>query len=510
MIWHAHFLGKVLLAWQGAVAFDVLANLLLAGLCYWPLARYRHHLLRQLLASALAVLLLVHEGTLPPWSRWPELLRLVSGFSLLYWMELLQRFVNTVAGVLLVALLGALWLASRKYRLEPWIVVSVASLAVPALLASALRPASTEQEEATSVEPPTLTQFQQAQANLRMTQLAFASEFTPDLVLLHVCSLSWDDMRHIGMTDRQFVQLFDVVLGQFNSATSYSGPAMLRLVNSTCGQATHDQLYGPPRTQCNLLQALSQAGYDMQVWLNHSGQFDAFGQSLQAQSPVRVQTAVDFPDVDKRMQAFDGSELVDDEALLLHWWQGHQPLGPVRALYYNTISLHDGNRSLPAEGGKALSYAPRLEGLFGAVRKLLDKARQSRRGLLLVFVPEHGAALRPQGLELGGLRNTPWPTITHVPVGLVMVSANTEAPRAMVVKTPSSYLSLSTVLGQTLSTRKPQDELPAAAHQLSPTPWIADNGDRLVAWHHEQTWMLNAQDKWEVKAGIRALTPAQP
>ncbi len=45
------------------------------------------------------------------------------------------------------------------------------------------------------------------------------------------------------------------------------------------------------------------------------------------------------------MRNFDGSPIYADGALLSRWWQQRQTQGPQPvALYYNTVSLHDGNR----------------------------------------------------------------------------------------------------------------------------------------------------------------------
>ncbi|MCR3901195.1 cellulose biosynthesis protein BcsG, partial [Klebsiella variicola] len=67
--------------------------------------------------------------------------------------------------------------------------------------------------------------------------------------------------------------------------------------------------------------------------------------------------------------------------------------GPV-ALYYNTISLHDGNRVVGSALSSIDSYPQRATKLMNDVDRLSDLIAASGRRAVIVFVPEHGAALR--------------------------------------------------------------------------------------------------------------------
>ncbi|MDW4658054.1 cellulose biosynthesis protein BcsG, partial [Escherichia coli] len=46
-----------------------------------------------------------------------------------------------------------------------------------------------------------------------------------DLLLINICSMAWDDLDAVGLRDNTLFQQMDVVFDNFNSATSYSGPA---------------------------------------------------------------------------------------------------------------------------------------------------------------------------------------------------------------------------------------------------------------------------------------------
>ena len=511
MIWHVYFLSKILFAMMGAVTLYAVANFALAMVCYWPIQQPRVARWRNAAAVAVGLALLVAEGTLPGWKQWPSALNALSQFSAHYWVELLWRLGSMPAALAWLGLVAMLWLFSRRYRVELWVLLLLIGMTFPMpwLVHRESKPAGSA-IPAASAQPPAMETFSKEQSELHMTSVRPPTLSTPDLAFIHVCSLGWDDMRHVGFSDAQFTQMFDVVLGQFNSVSSYSGPSMLRLVHGACGQLPHGQLYGEHGEDCNLLQAYAHAGYGVQAWLNHNGRFDQFGTSLQANSPARIQTVDDFTMLGRKLQAFDGSDLVDDEALLEHWWQGHEPQGKARVLYYNTISLHDGNRALARSGAVPVDYQTRLRDLMQAIQKLVNLAKGSSRGLVLVLIPEHGAALRPQGIEIAGMRNSPWPTITHVPVGVRVVNASTGIPHPVLLQEPTSYLSLTTLIAGAMAAPRPLEGLQASVEKVPPVPWIADNGDRQVAWHQHTTWVLNAQDKWNAVPGIRAIELPEP
>lgn len=54
-----------------------------------------------------------------------------------------------------------------------------------------------------------------------------AKDSTPfDILLLNICSLSNDDLKAVGLKNHEVLKQFNIRFPQnFNSATSYSGPA---------------------------------------------------------------------------------------------------------------------------------------------------------------------------------------------------------------------------------------------------------------------------------------------
>src|SRR5207248_1745854 len=64
-----------------------------------------------------------------------------------------------------------------------------------------------------------------------------------DIVIVHVCSMSWADLKEVGLDKDDFFKQFDYSFTNFNSVSSYSNPAVMRLLRSNCGQQTHADLY---------------------------------------------------------------------------------------------------------------------------------------------------------------------------------------------------------------------------------------------------------------------------
>lgn len=86
-----------------------------------------------------------------------------------------------------------------------------------------------------------LSKFYADQTN---QQVKFPDALAPDqkpfdLIFLNICSLAKDDLVASGINLQAFEKHFDIVYENFNSATSYSGPATIRLLRSACGQRSH-------------------------------------------------------------------------------------------------------------------------------------------------------------------------------------------------------------------------------------------------------------------------------
>ena len=103
------------------------------------------------------------------------------------------------------------------------------------------------------------------------------------------------------------------------------------------------------------------------------------------------------------------------------WWQRRRGMkAPRVALYYNTISLHDGNR-LPEAGGWLRSYPRRARRLLDDLDRFIAELESSGAHAIVVVIPEHGAAYHATPGGIAGLRQMPGPDVTRVPVGVRLV-----------------------------------------------------------------------------------------
>jgi hypothetical protein len=73
------------------------------------------------------------------------------------------------------------------------------------------------------------------------------------VIFIHVCSLSWDDLEATGLAQHPLLSGFDILLKRFNSVSTYSGPAAIRLLRAPCGQPRHVALWTPAPAQCLLM-----------------------------------------------------------------------------------------------------------------------------------------------------------------------------------------------------------------------------------------------------------------
>lgn len=508
MIWHLYFASKLLLAADGHLQLQLWLNFPLALLVYWPLAGRRWRLLRSLLTWPAALALMTHEAGVGLSGRLLQQLGQLSGFSSSYALELGLRLLQTNALPALAALLlTCLWL-NRWLRLEVLLSLTLLALPLTGILQRAIEMGSSRVEARTTVPNPQAmdpqTKVQDFWQGERQRSRPFAPGRQPpfDVVLLHVCSLSWDDLDAVGLGGRPLFGQFDLVFDQFNSVTSYSGPAMLRLMRANCGQQPHDSLYKPAANQCGLLHQLRLAGYQVQAYLNHDGQFDGFAGSLQAESAAKVLTPVTSPGTPIALRAFDGTPIAGDHATLATWQTSLGSSAPPQALYYNTVTLHDGNRIPGAPPmGMEDSYRQRLHTLLTDMERFIGDIERSRRPTLVVLIPEHGAALRKGSQHIAGLRDTPWPEITRVPVALKLIGLDAQRPpdleRPIRISRPTSYLSLSTLLADLLARPDPWHVLSTAPDDVPGVDFVSDNGETIVTRDAQAVWLRTASSGWQ-------------
>jgi cellulose synthase operon protein YhjU len=489
--WNLYFILKLYLFATGHLNPVWLANIgFVAALALTsPVRHWGLRLLRFVLGLAIGLPLLYYEAIVPPFSRVIEEAHGLESFTAGYWLELAGRFLPPVLIIAVVAVIAGHWLVNRWLRVATFVVITLVALPIwhtVSLVFTTVQTASASGAHNTGVvEQPldhnaALSAFRTAESQRQVTfgKLSANPNEQFDVIILHICSLSWDDLDVAKARDNPMLSHFDYLLTNFSTAASYSGPAAIRVLRASCGQEAHADLYKQAPQQCYLMNDLAHAGFTPQILMNHDGHFDNFLELAKTNADVPGVTVESNANAKVAMHAFDGSAVHDDYSTWANWYaQRAQTPGPI-ALYYNTISLHDGNKVVGKENLTSLaSYPYRVNTLMNEVDQLADLIAKSGRRAVIVFVPEHGAALRGDANQVAGLREIPTPRIIHGPVGVRIVGLPGAHGPTTVIDKPTSFLALAQLLSNLVSNSpfKPGVVLSQYAVGLPQTQMVGEN-----------------------------------
>jgi len=497
-VWSFYFLAKLYLYFRGYIRFDFILNLLFMIFLIAPVpARLRSYraatVAKHFIGVVLGLLLLWHDSWLPP--LWDAIAFVSQGGmpEKEYVYRFILGFFNLREVAVLMAILAVCVLIRNRIRLTP--VVMLLILIVPVR----------EFGHSKGGMDGGLDGFYRSEAS-RVVRMENTKTTDPDfdIVILHVCSLSWDDLKGVGLEKDPFFKQFDYVFTAFNSVTSYSNPSAIRLLRADCGQPRHGALYNDAPKDCFLFDALRQRGYQTYFTLNHDGAYGDFAKQVKAQGhldPPILPAAAPIQAYD-----FDGSTIYDDYAVLENWWKIRQTSGLKKAaVYYNTISLHDGaHRADDKEWWKhdrTKQYHEFVQKLLGNTTRFFDLMASSGRNIVVLFVPEHGMALRGTNLQAPGLRDIPLPQITTIPVAVKLIGPGRPrdpADRKDVSK-PTSYLALSTLI-KSFQERNPFGSAPMASkdliEDLPETDFVSENESVRIMKKGSEYFLYGKGKKW--------------
>ncbi len=445
-LWSFYFLAKLYLDFRGFIRLDFIPNILFILLLMIPIPtkiRFRRFIktARLFISLVLGLVLLWHDSWLPPLFDSMVFLNQQGIPSGEYIYRFILGFFNPWEVVALTAILFFCMLLQYRIRLTPLVIILL--LIVPIQeFGQPVGEIDRHVDAFYNAESARIIHFEKSNEN----------NYDFDIVILHVCSLSWDDMKEAGLEDHPLFMQFDYLFTDFNSATSYSNPSAIRLLRANCGQQRHDALYNDAPKDCNLLEVFRQVGYETHFALNHDGMYGDFA------GEVKRLGHLDQPflpkDLPVQAYSFDGTPIYDNYTQLERIWKVRQESNSKKtAIYYNTISLHDGSHW--AEDKEWWKKDRRVENYRELARELLDDMtrffdllRSSERDIVVLFVPEHGMALRGSSIQAAGLRDIPLPQITRVPVGIKLIRrASPRTPvHQQVISGPTSYLALSYML----------------------------------------------------------------
>ncbi len=523
--WNLYFLAKFALLWFGYLNFHALPNLVFMAFLLMPIPSQRLHRWRHYLGIPIGIALFYHDTWLPGINSILSQGSQLAGFSAQYLLELINRFINWqmigAAFVLFIAyLFVAQWVRVTVFTVAAlaWLnIVNIAGPAVSLLPAASTAAAGGANTPATSAPaagdaapadslPPTsanltayLNQFYEREKGrataFPATLPADAQPF--DLLVINICSLAWADMDAVNLQNHPLWSKMDIMFDNFNSATAYSGPAAIRLLRASCGQLSHHDLYQPVNQQCYLFDNLAKLGFKEQLMLDHSGVFGNFLKELREQGGMQA-PLMSQAGVGNELTSFDGEPIYNDLELLTRWLDQQQKGGDGRtATFFNVIPLHDGNRFVGSN--KSADYQPRAQKLFDQLNTFLDQLEKSGRKVVVVIVPEHGAALVGDKMQMSGLRDIPSPNITHTPVGIKLVGM--KAPHQsgpLQIKTPSSYLALSELVSRLVDGKvfsESSVDWQTLTQGLPQTPAISENDNAIVMQYQGKPYIrLNGGD----------------
>ncbi|MBI1819412.1 MAG: cellulose biosynthesis protein BcsG [Nitrospirae bacterium] len=122
-----------------------------------------------------------------------------------------------------------------------------------------------------------------------------------------------------------------------------------------------------------------------------------------------------------------------------------------------------------------------LQKLFQDMTKFIREVESSGKNSVIVFIPEHGLALRANPIQPAGLREVPLPQITIVPAGIKLIRKDHRQilPFQQIISKPVSYFSLSFLLSSFMKENPFQTQTPASESLRSSDSRFIDWSDRV-------------------------------
>ena len=522
-VWNVYFIIAFALAAFGYIELNLLGNALLMAWLLLPVGPKWLRILRGTLGVAAAAVLLYSESWLPGVDSILATKGGIAGFSLLYMAEFALDFINVkMVGWGLLVFLGY-FLVRRYVRVTfftivyflgavtmPW-VQSILPERAPVVTAAAggqtneaAAPAKTGKADAKAVGEWYDAFLAYEHDRRARFPNGLSEKDTPfDILLLSICSVSNDDLAVSQLDQHPLFKEFNIRFDSFNAATAYSGPALLRLLNGACGQPSHSELYGERRPECEIMTRLGTLGYSQRLLMDHSGEYDNFLQSMRDKAGVTA--TLDNAKYPTRYMGFDDEEIADSLAVLRHWQRTQVKSKAGRtATLINFIALHDGNR-LPGRG-RAEPFKPRAQEMFDNIRTFLRELERSGRKTMVVIVPEHGAAVRGDKIQVPRLRDIPTMRISRVPVMVKFVGLKGMPNEPIHVTGNTSYLALTSLIGKTLETdyfskdggTVPLEQL---VHDLPQTNPVSENGTVQTLEYQGREYFRQNGGEWKPYGG---------
>lgn len=472
--WSILFIFKFGLLFFSFINFDFVPNVLLCLAMTLSIKKRFINVLYQLCLGILAIALLYHDSYLPSISQILNQKNNIQGFSLSYIVDFITDFVNPNM------IYALLFITICVFFLREWIrvttLVFIGFIYIFYSSFQAWMPEKVENlttqntkkyenmDEFNDIDDIPAQTGDYSNANLNKYLESFNkfeqtrkieypeqlnTGFTPfNIVILNICSMSKDDINFSGLEAHPVFSKFDISLEHFNSVSSYSTPASLRLLRSNCGQETEGEMYAGRKPECELLTSLENIGFKPRLFMDHDGTYGEYLKTLREIAGLNA----DLNDLNKLQvsyKSFDGTPIYSDSDLFNYYMKTVGATSSNSVSFFNLITLHDGNRS--ANGKNKENYGNRLGILLNDIEGFIKHLESNNRQTLLIMVPEHGAALRGDKMQISRLREIPTSKITDIPVYIKFIGLKNKI-KSINLAGNYSYLALSELIKRTINT----------------------------------------------------------
>jgi cellulose synthase operon protein YhjU len=497
-LWSFYFFGKLLLYLWGALRFHFFLNLLFIGFLVLPVPATLPH--RRTLKTVKTVssfvfgfLLLWHDSYFPPPMSTLKTFRQIGIPEKEYMYRLVIDAINPTVIIMLIVILALCIYLNKRIKLTP--IVVVLALLVPIFEFTQKKEGLTEYLSAFHhSESGRTVSFQQPETK--------GPDF--DILILHICSLSWDDLRAVEQENHAFLRDFDILFTNFNSVSSYTNPSAIRLLRANCGQQKHEALYQDAPRECFLLENLRALGYETHTAIDNDAPAYQFVDDIMRYG--KASAPIPLKGIPVQQYDFDRTPIYNDLRILERWWGMRQESGADRAvLYFDITTLHGGAHWAGEKEwwkrDRPTLYKEFLLNLFTNLDKFFQDLKSSGKNFVVIFVPEHGMALRGTTIQGPDIRDIPLPQITTIPVGIKLIgSGRPDLPaQQIILDTPSSYLALSHILASFLKEPPFNDvDVPIKSYvnDLPETKFVAENQEALVVKKRTDFYLFGKGKTW--------------
>lgn len=500
-LWSFYFLGKIYLYAKGYLRFHFILNLLFAIFLILPVSKNLpfYRLLKTLkifLSVVFAFSLLWYDSWLPPLCYSIQQLEQQGVPSKEYIVHFLLSSIKPFEIAVLLFLLLLCIFVRNRVRLTP--IVFILILIVP-LLGFGHDKADKKDMES-YVEA-----FYQSESK-RVIHFEKSNTSNPDfdIIILHICSLAWDDLQVVSLEKHPFFKQFDILFANFNTATSYSDPSAIRLFRASCGQQRHDALYRDAPKECYLMENLREQGYSTYSAVDYYDSKLLFVKLIMnfglADPPITTE------DIPSYKYSYEEYPIFDTLAILGKWWDIRQKSKSKRSvLYVDITNLHGGSHLATEKNWWSKDAPPHykedVQSLFGDLEKFFNKLVASKQNFVVIFIPEHGRALRGSSIQPKDLRDIPLPQITLVPVGIKLIGEGHPLlpVRQEIISKPASYLALSYLLASFLKETPFGESRLSTQNILSDIPetsFVAENEKAEVVKKGEDYFLYGKDKQW--------------